>query len=52
MSLSLEALEADAELEAAWDAVADEREAELESGVVKAVPFDEVIARLEARFPN
>lgn len=45
-------LDADAEVEAAWDAVADEREAELESGEVKSVPFDVAIARLEARFPK
>jgi putative addiction module component (TIGR02574 family) len=45
-------LDVDAEVEAAWDAVADEREAELESGAVKPVPFEEAIARLEARFPG
>lgn len=45
-------LDADAEVEAAWDAVADEREAEMESGEVKSVPFDVAIARLEARFPK
>jgi putative addiction module component (TIGR02574 family) len=45
-------LDADAEVEAEWDAVADSREAELDSGASKSVPFEEVIARLEARFPG
>ena len=43
-------LDADQEIEAAWDAVADQREAELADGKVKPVPFEEAIARLEARF--
>jgi putative addiction module component (TIGR02574 family) len=43
-------LDADAELEAAWDSVADAREAELDSGTVEPVPFEEAIARLEVRF--
>jgi Putative addiction module component len=37
---------------AAWDALADEREAELESGAVQAVPLDVALARLEAHFPG
>jgi putative addiction module component (TIGR02574 family) len=45
-------LDADAEVEAEWDAVADSREAEPDSGASKAIPFEEVIARLEARFPG
>ena len=45
-------LDVDVEAEAAWDALADAREQELESGAVKAVPVDVVIARLEARFPG
>jgi putative addiction module component (TIGR02574 family) len=45
-------LDADAEVEAEWDAVADSREAEFDSGASKSVPFEEVIARLEARFPG
>lgn len=43
-------LDADAAVEAAWDAVAARREAELESGVAEPIPFDEAIARLESRF--
>jgi putative addiction module component (TIGR02574 family) len=43
-------LDADAEVEAAWDAVADARENEINSGAASAVPFEEAIARLEARF--
>ena len=45
-------LDLDTEAEAAWDALADERDGELETGTVKPVPFDLAIARLEARFPG
>ena len=45
-------LDADTEAEAAWDALADERESEMESGGVQPVPLDVAIARLEARFPG
>lgn len=45
-------LEADSESEAAWDAIADQREQGLEAGSVHAVPLEGVIARLEARFPG
>ena len=41
-----------ASIEAAWDATADQREQELNSGTVEAVPVDVAIARLEARFPG
>ena len=43
---------ADTEAQAAWDALADQREKELETGTVQSVPLDVVIARLEARFPG
>jgi len=43
-------LDADAEVEAAWDAVAAAREAEIASGAVAGVPLEDAIARLEARF--
>ena len=45
-------LDADAEAEAAWDALADERERLLAEGAVQPVPLDEALARLEARFPG
>ena len=45
-------LDQDAEAEAAWNAEADRRDAELDSGAVKATPFSETMARLEARFPG
>lgn len=45
-------LEVDDQVEAAWEAVADEREADLESGSVPPVAFEDAIARLEARFPG
>jgi hypothetical protein len=43
-------LDVDASVEAAWDAVAAQREQELESGVAETVPLEVVVARLEARF--
>jgi Putative addiction module component len=45
-------LDEDAEFDAALDALAQSREAELDSGTVTAVPFAEVIAKLEASFPG
>ena len=43
-------LDVDTQAEEAWDAVADQREGELETGSAQAVPLDVAIARLEARF--
>ena len=45
-------LDADAEVEAAWDALADRREAEMDAGAVQAVPLAAALSRLEARFPG
>jgi hypothetical protein len=45
-------LDVDASVEAAWDAVADQREQELSAGTAQAVPVEVAIARLEARFPG
>jgi hypothetical protein len=45
-------LDMDAGVEAAWDRLADQREHELATGAVAAVPLDVAIARLEARFPG
>ena len=45
-------LDVDADVEAAWDKLADEREGELAAGAVTAVSIDVAIARLEARFPG
>ncbi len=45
-------LDADTEAEAAWDALAAQREPEIESGVIESVSLDAAIARLEARFPG
>jgi putative addiction module component (TIGR02574 family) len=42
-------LDADPEVEEAWEQEADRREAELESGLIAAVPGEEVIARLRAK---
>ncbi|MFN3304319.1 MAG: addiction module protein [Roseateles sp.] len=46
MTTALESLQA----EAAWEEIADAREAELEAGAATAVPLEAVVARLEARF--
>lgn len=43
-------LDVDPEAEAAWDALADRREAELEAGDLRSVPLEEVLAKLEARY--
>ncbi len=45
-------LDADTEVEAAWDAVANTREDEMNAGAVQPVPLDAALARLEARFPG
>jgi putative addiction module component (TIGR02574 family) len=42
-------LDADPEVDAAWEWEADRREAELESGAVAVVHSDEVMARLRSR---
>jgi hypothetical protein len=42
-------LDVDPEVEKAWEQVADQREAELESGAVQAIPGHEAVARLRAR---
>jgi len=52
LDMRVASLDADPGAEADWDAIADERERELGSGVVKAVPLEEVIARLAARYPS
>jgi len=45
-------LDADPEVEEAWEREADRREAKLESGLIAAVPGQEAIARLRTRFPR
>lgn len=42
-------LDLDPDVEQAWAREADRREAELESGLVAAVPGEEALARLRAR---
>jgi len=46
----ISSLDVDAQAEAAWDAVADEREEQLKAGAAQTVPLDVAIARLQARF--
>ena len=48
--LEQRSLKVDDEVEAAWEAVADEREADVAAGKARPIPFEEAIARLEARF--
>ena len=45
-------LDADSEHEAAWDAVAAAREAEMATGTVQPVPLAAALSRLDARFPG
>lgn len=45
-------LDIDTEAEAAWDALADRRDGEIETGAVQPVPLDVAVAKLEARFPG
>ena len=47
----LASLDTDEDLDAAWDTIADKREAEIEAGEVVPVPVEEAVARLEACFP-
>lgn len=42
-------LDTDPDVEAAWEQLADQREAELASGLAQALPGEEVMARLRAR---
>lgn len=51
LDLLVASLDEDREQDAAWDAVADAREAELTTGAAVPVALDDAIARLEARFP-
>jgi hypothetical protein len=48
----LASLDVDPGVEAAWDRLADQREQEIGSGAVEAVPLEIAVARLEARFPG
>ena len=51
LDLLVASLDEDREQDAAWDVVADAREAELTTGAAVPVALDDAIARLEARFP-
>jgi len=42
-------LDTDPEVEAAWEQLADQREADIEAGLAQFMPGDEVMARLRAR---
>ena len=46
----ISSLDEDEEMEAAWDAVAAQREAQIDSGTATLIPFEVAIARLESRF--
>ncbi|MGE3972395.1 MAG: addiction module protein [Porticoccaceae bacterium] len=45
-------LDADEAMEAAWDAIAAQREMEIASGTTQLLPLDALLASLEARFPG
>lgn len=42
-------LDADAEVEAAWEQLADQREADLAAGLAQEIPFDEAMIQLRAK---
>ena len=42
-------LDTDPEVEAAWEQLADQREAELDAGLVEEIPFEEAMLQLRAR---
>ena len=48
----MESLDEDHEIEAAWDAVAEDREARVGADSAATVPMEQAFARLEARFPG
>ena len=45
-------LDRDMDTEVAWDEVAIQREEELKSGLIQGVRVEDIVARLEARFPG
>lgn len=45
-------LDVDVEAEEAWEQFAEARDAELQAGQAVAVPLEEAMARLRARFPG
>ena len=48
----LDCVDQDEEIERAWEQVADQRDAELDSGTVEAIDGPTVVARLRSRFPG
>ena len=46
----IESLDADQATEEAWDAIANQREQELDSGQLSSVSVEYVVARLDSRF--
>ena len=48
----MDSLDEDLEIEAAWDAVAEDRESRVGAASAGAVPMEQAFARLEARFPG
>jgi len=48
----IDSLDRDAETEGAWDKVALQREGKIEGGSVTGLPLEDVVARVEARFPG
>jgi putative addiction module component (TIGR02574 family) len=45
-------LDRDEDTEEAWNELALKRENDIESGSIQGVPLEDVVARLEARFPG
>lgn len=45
----INSLDTDPEVEAAWEQVADQREADLENGLAQEIPFEEAMLQLRSR---
>lgn len=45
----INSLDTDPEVEAAWDQLADQREADFEAGLAQEIPFEEAMIQLRAR---
>jgi putative addiction module component (TIGR02574 family) len=52
LEVLLDSIDEDEEVEREWEQIADERDAELDSGKVSAVDGPTVLARLRAKFPG
>jgi Putative addiction module component len=52
LDILLDSIDEDEEVEREWEQVADERDTELDSGMVSAVDGPTVLARLRTKYPG